>query len=98
MIVFVVIVCLRRNRRLWVDESCQTCTFTVSFHKFRCVSTVASSVTVFMFSYGPCTHSNQIYVSEIYHCIGRAKKKCYECVWSHIVYICCQEIKVLFNH
>lgn len=55
---FIVIVYFRSNRRLRI-------TVTVSFHKFWCVSTTAPSVTVFLFSYGPCTHSNQIRVSEI---------------------------------
>lgn len=71
---FIVIISLGSNKR--INEPCQGCTFTLSFRKFWCVST-AASVTVVLFSRGPCTHGNQICVSKIYPCIRRARHKLY---------------------
>lgn len=89
---FIFSISLRSNKR--IKESGQSCTLAVSFPKFWCVSIAASSVTVVLFSRGPCAHGNQIYVLKIIPCICRARNMLYMsvCVVSCCVYLLSEEI------
>lgn len=96
---FIVNVCLRRNRRPRMDKSCQKLVHSL------CHS-ISSGVYPLLHLLWPCfcSHMGPLPIAtrsvfQRFIIADAVQEKCYErvCVWSHIVYICSQEIKVLCN-